>query len=283
MRIRSNVFRALTFAAGLLVRGVAAANDAAPTDPANTMDMPPMQGGAPPADARDPDLSDGQTMSAMPGMADSMNDRARFGKVVFDQLEAGHTSARNGIAFDAQAYYGGDVDKVWFKADGERSDGRLRDTRIEALWSHAQWAFWDTQLGVRRDAGDGPGRTWAAFGVQGLAPYWFDVEAAVYVGDDGRTAARTRVEYDLRLTQKLIVTPEFEANAYGRRDRARRLGSGLSNLEAGLRLRYEITRRFAPYVGFDWNRRVGGTADLARAAGETAFDHAIVAGVRFWF
>lgn len=247
------------------------------------MDMSGMQGGKAPADARDPDYSEGQRMSTMPGMADSMNDDARFGKLLFDQFEYTHSPRASGLAVDAQAYYGGDVNKLWLKLDGERSEGHLHDTRAEALWAHATNAFWDTQLGVRHDFGDGPGRSWAAFGAQGLSPYWFDIEATAYVGQSGRTAARMEAEYDLLLTQKLIFTPDLELNAYGKRDPARHIGAGLSNVELGLRLRYEITRQFAPYIGIDWNRRVGGTADLVRAAGEPAFDHELVAGVRFWF
>jgi len=247
------------------------------------MDMSSMQGGRAPADARDPDYSDGQTMSMMPGMAESMDDAAKFGKVLIDQLELVHGVDANGAAWDMQAWYGGDQNKIWFKADGERSDGRLHELRTEALWNHAATAFWNTQLGVRHDFGAGPDHSWAAFGVQGMAPYWITIEASAYLGPNGRSAARFEAEYDLLLTQRLVLTPDLELNAYGRGDPARRIGAGLSNIEVGLRLRYEITRQFAPYIGIDLNRRVGGTADLLRADGDAAFDRAIVAGVRVWF
>jgi copper resistance protein B len=248
-----------------------------------SMDMSSMQGGRAPADARDPDYAEGQSMSMMPGMGDSMDDAARFGKLLFDQLEYVHSAHANGLAIDAQAYYGGDADKLWLKVDGERSGGHLGDTRTEALWAHATSAFWDTQLGLRHDFGDGPERSWAAFGVQGLAPYWFDIEATAYLGQSGRAAVRVEAEYQLMLTQKLIFTPDLELNAYGKSDPARHIGSGLSNVEFGLRLRYEVTRQFAPYIGIDWNRHIGDTSDLVRAAGKPAFDHQIVAGVRVWF
>ncbi|EQD70574.1 Copper resistance B precursor, partial [mine drainage metagenome] len=127
--------------------------------------------------------------------------------------------------------------------------------------------FWDSTLGVRHDFGNGPGRNWAAFGVQGLAPYWFDIEATGYVGAGGRTAARFKAEYELLITQRLILQPEFEANLYGKPDPAWRLGSGLSDASLGLRLRYEIRREFAPYIGVVWQRVFGGTADLRRAEG----------------
>lgn len=247
------------------------------------MDTSSMQGGKPPPQARDPDYSEGRPMSTLPGMSDSMNDDARLGKVLIDQLDYVHGADANGVAIDAQAYYGGDANKLWFKLDGERTGGQLRDTRSELLWDHAASAFWDSQVGVRHDFGDGPSRTWAAFGIQGLSPYWFDIEATAYVGQSGRTAARVEAEYDVMLTQRLIFTPDLEINAYGKTDAARRIGAGLSNIELGLRLRYEISRQFAPYIGLDWNRRVGKTADLVREAGEPAFDHAIVAGVRVWF
>ena len=248
-----------------------------------SMDMSSMQGGRAPPDARDPDYSDGQTMSTMPGMATSMNDDTRFGKVLIDQLEYVHNADANGTALDAQAYYGSDANKLWLKLDAERSGGHLRDTRSEVLWDHAARAFWDTQLGIRHDVGVGPSRTWAALGVQGISPYWFDIETTAYVGQSGRTALRVEAQYDLLLTQRLIVTPDLELNAYGKSDLARNIGAGVSNVELGLRLRYEITRQFAPYIGVDWNRRVGTTADLVRAAGEPACDHAIVAGFHLWF
>lgn len=281
--------------AGIVVRFVvwtslasasAAAADVPPSTPQPVHEMgnmPPMQDSGPSAGARDPDYSEDQAMSAMPGMADSMNDSARFGKALFDQLEYVHSADADGVAVDAQAWYGGDTDKLWLKLDGERSGGHLRDTRSEALWAHAASAFWDTQLGVRHDFGDGPARNWAAFGVQGLAPYWFEIETTAYIGQSGRTALRLKTQYELLLTQKLIFTPDLELNAYGKSDPARGTGSGLSNVELGLRLRYEITRQFAPYIGVDWNRRLGNTQTIVHAAGQPALEHAIVTGVRLWF
>jgi copper resistance protein B len=235
------------------------------------------------ADARTPDYSEGQGMSMLPGMAESMNDNARFGEVLFDQLEYVNGVDTNGAAVDAMAWYGGDVDKLWLKADGDRRAGRLQDLRSELLWDHATSAFWDSQLGLRHDFGTGPGRTWAAIGMQGMAPYWLRVEASAYVGESGRTAARLEAEYDLLLTQRWVFTPDLELNAYGKDDPQRRIGSGLSNIELGFRLRYEISRQFAPYLGVDFNRRFGKTADYAHADGNVAFDRELVVGVRAWF
>jgi copper resistance protein B len=151
------------------------------------------------------------------------------------------------------------------------------------LWGHAVAAYWDTQLGVRYDSGVGPDRGWLAFGIQGLAPYWFEVDATAYVGNGGRTALRLGAEYELLLMQKLILQPRIEVNVYGRRDQARNIGSGLSDGAAGLRLRYEMTRQVAPYVGVEWAGKFGESADFARAAGEKRYETRWVAGVRLWF
>jgi copper resistance protein B len=187
------------------------------------------------------------------------------------------------VAIDGQAWYGRNFDKLWLKFEGGHADGRLQELRTEALWSHAIASFWNTQLGLRRDFGAGPDRTWAAFGIEGLAPYWFETEATLYVGQGGRTAARVAFEYEARFTQRLILQPSLEADFHGRGDPQRGIGSGLSDVEAGLRLRYEVRREFAPYVGVAWQQRFGRTRDYARALGEPADDLQFVAGVRVWF
>ena len=151
------------------------------------------------------------------------------------------------------------------------------------LWDRVIARWWDVQAGVRHDFSDGPSRTWAAFGVQGLAPYWFEVEATVYVGDDGRSAARLVGEYELLLTQRWVLQPKIELNLYGKEDAANRIGAGLAKADVGLRLRYEIRREFAPYVGIVWTRHFGETADLAREADEKVSGAQFVAGLRIWF
>jgi len=245
------------------------------------MTMGAMQGGKAPPNARSPDYSDGVTYGPMKGM--DMADNASMGMLLIDQLEAFHASDANGQTWEAEAWYGNDVNKLWLRTEGERSDGKLEDADLEAFWNRNIATFWSTQLGVRHDFGEGPSRTWAAFGVQGLSPYWFELEATVYVGQSGRTAARLRAEYELLLTQRLILQPEAEINLYGKDDPARRIGSGLSDVEAGLRLRYEVNRQFAPYIGVNLIRRVGSTADFAREDSQPVFDRQIVAGVRLWF
>jgi copper resistance protein B len=212
-----------------------------------------------------------------------MNDRALMGTLLFDQLEWRNAAEGNAVAWDAEGWYGGDTNKVWLRSEGERVGGRTQDARADLLWDHTFARWWSVQAGGRQDFGAGPGRTWAAIGVQGLAPYWFNAEATFYVGGQGRTAVRLKTEYELLVTQRLILQPEGEANLYGKSDPARELGSGLSDLEIGLRLRYEVRREFAPYIGVVWSRQFGGTADRVRQSGGNPSDVQFVAGLRAWF
>jgi copper resistance protein B len=218
----------------------------------------------------------------MPGMDTDMDDAGMHHLIWIENLE-GVYGAKNGGAWDAQAWLGGDFDKLWIKSEGSTLGGKTRDSKAEVLWAHAILPFWDTQFGVRHDFSGGPNREWAALGVQGIAPYWFDLELTGYVGEEGRTAVRAKIEYDLRLTQRLILKPEIELNVYGKPDRARDIGAGLSGGQFELRLRYEFTRRFAPYVGYVYQRKFSGSATLARQGGDPAVDHRTVAGVEFFF
>ena len=241
-----------------------------------------MQGGSPPADARDPDAySNGLVLGPMPGMR--LADTDRYGRILLDQFEGYTGNDGSGVAINADAWYGSDLDKAWFKVEGGRSNGSLTETRAELLWNHAIGIYWGTQVGVRHDFGDGPGRTYAAFGVQGLAPYWFDIEATAYVGQSGRTAFRFESEYELLLTQRLVLQPDFEVNVYGKNDPERGIGSGVADVDLGLRLRYEFTRKFAPYIGVSWNRKLGNTARLARDDGNPVSSTQFVAGIRIWY
>ncbi|AGH87074.1 copper resistance protein B (plasmid) [Ralstonia solanacearum] len=249
-----------------------------------------MQGGSAPPDARDPDAySNGYRLGAGPyALGDTrhlmMADEHRFASVLVERLEWAHGNGTNATAYDAQAWFGTSYDKLVIKAEGDIHKGRVEEARTELLWGHAIAPFWDTQLGLRNDAGTGrPGRNWAAFGVQGLAPYWFHLEATAYVGDSGRTALRLSSEYELLLTQRLILQPRLEASFYGKRDPALEIGSGLSSGTLGLRLRYEFSRQFAPYVGVERSQAFGGTANLIEAAGGRRGETRVVAGVRFWF
>lgn len=241
----------------------------------------PMQGGSPPPDARDPDAYAEGTRRAGLGMT-QMQDNAAFGRLLVNNLEWANSRDEHGQSLDAEAWFGRDYDKAWFKAEGDRRNGRLESLRTEALWDHAIAPFWSTQLGLRHDTGGGA-RNWLAVGVQGLAPYWFETEATAYVGTGGQLAVRLEAKYELLLTQQLILQPRFEANAYRHEDREFGNGAGLSDLHFALRLRYEFRRQFAPYIGVQWNRRVGGAGRQAEQSGKDRQTVETVAGVRFWF
>jgi copper resistance protein B len=232
----------------------------------------------------DPPSSEPGEMSyrAMADMMD-MDDKAAVGKVLLDQLDWRDADRGTAFAWDAQAYYGTDYNKLWLKTEGEHTSGTTEDARVELLWDRIVTRWWSTQAGVRHDFGEGPSRDWLAVGVQGLAPYFFEIEATAYVGDAGRTAARVKAEYELLFTQRLILTPELELNLYGKDDPERRIMSGFSDAQLALRLRYEIRREVAPYIGVAWTHRFGRTADLVRAAGEDASDFEALAGIRIWF
>ena len=247
-----------------------------------------MQGGSAPADARDPHAySDGYTLTegpyAQPGPRQlKLADEHAFWSVLGDRLEYQEDS--ESTVYDVQAWYGTTYDRLVIKAEGDVADGTLEESSTELLWGHALNAYFDTQFGVRLDQfNDGKDRQWLAFGVQGLAPYWFEVDVTAYVGDDGRTALSAESEYELLLTQRLILQPRAELNLYGKDDAENGLGSGLSDLAVGLRLRYEFSRQFAPYIGVEWTDAYGDTADYRRAAGEDTSDTQFVAGLRFWF
>ena len=250
--------------------------------PAPAMPMGRMQGGRAPADTRDANAyADGYTGSDMAAMGHT--DMIVFGKVLIDELEFLSGNEGEGFAWNAQANYGGDRSKLWLRTQGLKTPGELDPTTsAEALWWQPISAFWGSQLGLRQDFGSGA-HTWLAAGVEGLAPYWFDIEATGYVGNDGHLSARLKAAYDLRFSNRLILAPSLEANAYSRSDDERGLGAGLGNLEAGLRLRYELHRKFAPYAGYVWERSFAGTAERNRAEGKPVNEHRFVAGLRMWW
>lgn len=203
-------------------------------------------------------------------------------KGVLDQLEW-QDSGENTLSWDGQGWLGKDLRKLWIKTEGERSEGSTEEVEIQFLYSKAVARYWEFQVGVRHDFKPSPSRSWAVIGFQGLAPYFFETDIALFVGESGRTALRFDSEYELLLTQRLILTPEIEVNIYGQDDVRTGIGSGLSDIELGLRLRYEIRREFAPYIGINWTKLYGGTADIARLAGEDASEAQLVIGLRAWF
>lgn len=203
--------------------------------------------------------------------------------VLFDHLEAWDNAHGSGQSWAAKGWFGDDIDRLWLRSQGERNEGRPGKWSLDALYGHSVSPWWDVVAGVRHDDGDGHRLTRAAVGVQGLAPYKFEITATAYLGGPRRAELAVEAEYSLLLTNRLILQPSLEANLAANDDPRRKVGRGPGHLEAGLRLRYEITRRFAPYVGFVHARRFGRTADMQRDAGEDTRDSRWVAGVRFWF
>ena len=224
------------------------------------------------------------TALLLPGLVQAASkDDPILTKVMIDQLEVRSTGGPDPWVLDAQAWVGRDLNKLWVKAEVEYVDGKTEEAEAQALYSRAVAPYWDLQIGWRHDFRPKPDRDWLAIGFEGLAPYWFEVDAAAFVGEGGRLAARLEAEYEWIFTQRLVLSPELEVNLHSKNDASVGIGSGLSDLELGLRLRYEIRREFAPYVGVNWTRKIGNTADFARDEGEDTSDVQIVAGVRAWF
>lgn len=211
------------------------------------------------------------------------NDDPILTRVMLDHLEWRNSNDANLTVLEGQAWIGKDLNKFWLKTDIEQRDGETGDAEAQALYSRAISPFWDAQIGVRHDAKPTPSRDWAVIGLQGLAPYWFDVDTALFVGESGRIAARFSAEYELLFTQRLILTPNIEVNVYGQNDAETGTESGLSDAKAGLRLRYEIRREFAPYVGVNWNKKFGNSAEFVKRQGEAVSDTELVMGLRVWF
>lgn len=204
-------------------------------------------------------------------------------KVMIDQLEVRSTDGPDPWVLDAQAWIGHDLNKLWIKTEVEKVGSATEEAELQALYSRAIAPYWDFQVGWRHDFKPDPSRDWLAVGVEGLAPYWFEVDAAVFIGGNSQVAARIEVEYEWMFTQQWVLSPELEVNMHSEDDESTGVGSGVSDLELGLRLRYEVRREFAPYIGVNWTKLFGNTADFAREEGEDTDDFQVVVGVRAWF
>ena len=200
--------------------------------------------------------------------------------VLFDELE---TQDGDLTSWDFEGWVGRSAHRVWIRTEGERDSGTTENAELQLLYGRPIAPWWDVVAGVRHDFEPGPSRSWAVFGIQGLAPYRFDLEANAFVGEGGRSAARVEADYDLLITNRLVLQPQIELDWYGQSDLVRGIGAGFSSAEIALRLRYEIRREVAPYIGLARERSFGRTADLARAAGLDTRDTRWVAGVRLWF
>jgi copper resistance protein B len=206
-------------------------------------------------------------------MREHMDDDPVNLMVLVDRLEARDESAGSRLAWDANMWAGRDFNKLLLRTEGTLVKGRVDAANLEALWARPAARWWDLVVGARQDFRPRQSRSWLAVGMTGLAPYRVKVEATAYVGENWRTAVQLQTEYELLLTNRLILQPRLELNAYGKSDHGRGLDSGLSDVEFGLRMRYEIRREFAPYIGVAWANRLQGSGDELQ----------IVAGLRAWY
>lgn len=200
-----------------------------------------------------------------------------------DQLAITDVGNNNDSAWEIEGWLGRDLNKFWFKTEGEREDGALEEAEVQFLYSRAVAPYWDIQLGWRHDIKPSPSRDWLAVGIHGLAPYFFETDISTFIGEGGNIGLRTQFEYELMLTQKWVLSPEFEANIFTKNDKEVGIGSGLSDITTGLILRYEIKREFAPYIGIEWTKTFGNTADLVKLDGEKTSGSHWMVGIKAWF
>lgn len=225
-----------------------------------------------------------QPDGAPPAWPEPVPDDRLYSFVRFDRLEAGFGAGPDSKRWDAQGSFGGDYHRLWLKTEGEGELNRAAEAaEIQLLYDRAISPFWNLQAGLRHDWRPNPDRSFAALGVQGLAPYWFETDAALFLSEDGDVSVRLELEYELLLTQRLILQPRLEINAAADAVAEYGVGDGLNRTEAGLRMRYEIRREFAPYIGLSWTGLHGETADLAEAAGGDDAQLQGVIGLRAWY
>jgi len=204
--------------------------------------------------------------------------------VLADRFEASGGNGDEKYLWDLQGWYGGDINKLWLKTGSEGAFGdSARSLELQALYSRAVTPYFDFQAGIRQDLRPNPDRTYLVLGLQGLLPYVFELEAAAFLSDTGDLTGRLEVEYDLQIRQRLVLQPRVELNVSAQAVPELNIGSGVGSVEAGLRLRYEIRRELAPYLGIGWERKLGETGDFSRAAGEDRHSWGAVVGVRSWF
>lgn len=225
------------------------------------------------------------TLAALTTRAAAMEEtEPRFLFFQADRFEVRAQDGDDVVSWDAQGWYGGDEEKLWLKSEGKKiTGGKLEDAEAQVLYSRMVTDFFDVQTGLRYDARPGPRRGYAVLGMQGLAPYYLQLDGALFLSNHGELSARLTAEYELLLSQRLILQPAFEVNLAARDVKQRGVGSGVNDVELGLRLRYEFRRELAPYIGVTWQRTLGESADLARKQGEDVEIPALVAGIRFWF
>jgi len=192
-------------------------------------------------------------------------------------------NGNNSKLWNVDAWLGKDLNKLWIKIEGEMINGKTTESELQLLYSKPISPFWDVQFGVRKDFRPDPSRTWGVVAAKGMAPYLFEVDTSLFIGSSGQIAVRLDVEYEYMLSQKLVLSPEVELNIHSKDDELVGTGKGMSDINAGVRLSYEVTREFAPYIGFNWAKKYGNTANFASNEGENIESSQLVAGIRFWF
>ena len=208
----------------------------------------------------------------------------KLAQVMFNIAEAQFGNGRDGFEWDGEGWYGGDTNRLWIKSEGEGAFGRsIEKAEVQALYSRAVGPYFNLQGGLRYDFKPNPSRVYAVAGFEGLAPGFFDVEGAVFLSNKGELLARLEGYYDQRITQRLILQPRGELNFSAQNSQEIGVGSGLSDVELGLRLRYDIRREFAPYVGVQYRRAFGDTRRFLEEDGERAAGWSLLTGVRVWF
>jgi copper resistance protein B len=229
--------------------------------------------------------SAGKAAATPPAMGPAMMDNPVIAHVLVDQFEGRTRGSGSQLRWDGEGWIGTDMNRLWVKSEGFSDKTAVSDGDHEVLYDRPipRMRYFDAQVGVRADLDSGPVRAWAAVGIQGLAPYFFEFAPTLYVRNDGHVAGRLTTSYDLLLSQRWIVQPEAELNFYSKDDPGRRIGSGLSDLDAGVRLRYEVRRKFGPYIGFAYNAKYGNTAGYSRQAGESTGNSSFVFGLRLWY
>ena len=231
-----------------------------------------------------PVLTDADRAAALPPAHDHpVHDNSIQSYVLLDRLETWNADNGTSVAWEGRAWIGTDLNRLWLRGEGERIDNRTEKADLEVLYGHSVSPWWDVVAGIRHDFKPGASQDFAAIGVMGLAPYKFEVAATAYIGQSGQTAARVEVEYETLLTNRLVLQPLLELNLYGKDDPSRGIGSGLGTIEAGLRLRYEFNRQFAPYVGVVHEYAFGRTAGFRRDNDEHIDDTRFVAGLRIGY
>lgn len=208
---------------------------------------------------------------------------SRFSKLMLDRLEWQDSDGDSVLAWEGDVSWGSELNRFWLSSEGKREGGGVAHLDSRFYGSHAFARWWEVTAGLRQLGGEGPDRTFAGIGIQGLAPYFFELNASAWLGENSRTAFALEVEYELLLSNRLVLQPRLEMNAWGKEDVEKGIGRGISDAALGLRLRYEVRREFAPYVGLEWSSRFGDTARMARTAGEDRHEARLLAGLRLWW